>query len=232
VYCEHQPSRDFGSWRIAWEIAQRNDYLSECNRVLFANDSVYGGLFPLTEMWSTFKDADMYGAVESEEGGFSHFFESFFLVFDLNDKTRAFLDQFWDGFEFVDDVYELIRRYEIGIAEQAAAAGLTMKPFVSVADFKNSYQQVKGRSFDEDIAPEYAWGGTTWYFWYGLIHYHRFPFLKVKVARMKERGLREVIERHTDYPYQLIESHVDRINGVSWLTQRGDPRMACDPKSM
>ena len=205
--------------------------ISACDRLILANDSVYAGLFPLKDMLNSFTGADMYGAIESEEGGLNHF-ESFFLVFDINQKVRAFLDQFWEDFEFTGDVYELIRRYEIGIAARAQSAGLTCKPFVSIPEFKRTFQETKGRPWDDVITPDNTWGGATWYFWYGLIHYHRFPFLKVKVARMKEPGMREVIERHTDYPYDLIESHVDRINGISWLTQRGDPRMACDKKSM
>jgi lipopolysaccharide biosynthesis protein len=230
-HSEHTPSRDFGSWRIAWDIAKHHDWIKDCDRVVFANDSVYAGLYPLKEMWESFTGADMYGAIESEEGDVNHF-ESFFLVFDMNEKTRPFLDKFWEDFEFIDDYYGLIRRYEIGMAERASGAGLTSKAFVTVADFKQSYFEAKLRPWDEVFTEDDTWGGGTWYFWYGLIHYHRFPFLKVKVARMKGQGQREVIERHTDYPFDLIENHVERVNGISWLTMRGDPRMTADKKSM
>jgi lipopolysaccharide biosynthesis protein len=230
-HSEHTPSRDFGSWRIAWEIAKQKGWIKDCDRLVLANDSVYGGLFPLKEMWDTFTGADMYGAIESEEGGMESFFETFFIVFDMNKKTRPFLDKFWEDFEFIEPTEEYFRRYEGGIARGADDAGLVRKPFVSITDFKTSYQQARGRAWDDDFE-NYTFGGATWCYWYGLIHYHRLPFVKVKVARMNERGLREVLERHTDYPFGMIESHVERINGISWFTRRGDPRMACPNSEM
>jgi lipopolysaccharide biosynthesis protein len=229
IYCEHQPARDFGSWRIAWDIAKHRNWIDDCDRLLLVNDSVYNVL-PLKEIWASFTGADVYGAVESEAGDNPAFFESFFIAFDMNVKTRAFLDDFWDNFEFIPDMYQLIEQYELTLPQRAIDQGMTAKAFVTVEDFKHSFEQVKGQPWAE-LIPDNIWG-PTWYFWYGLIHYHRFPFLKVKVARMRERGLREVVERHTDYPFHLIEQHVERIKGISWLTQRGDPRMAVDKRSM
>lgn len=229
-YSGHQPAEYFGSWRIAWDIADRRGWIDTAERVVLVNDSVFNVL-PLKEMWDSFKGADFYGAIESEESGVTHF-EPFFLAFDMNKKTRAFLGKFWEEFEFVPDMYERIMRYEIGIAEQAREAGLRMKAFVSLAQFKETYLQIKRHDYSDEISPDYVGGGATWYFWYGLIHYHRFPFLRVKIARMKERGLREVIERHAEMPFFVIESHVDRVNGIQWLTERGDPRLNVDPRSM
>ena len=56
----------------------------------------------------------------------------------------------------------------------------------------------------------------TLYFWDGLIEDFRFPFLKATVVRDKRWNesmphLRDVIERHTRYPYELIQSNVERL---------------------
>ena len=55
------------------------------------------------------------------------------------------------------------------------------------------------------------------FYWDGLIEHLRFPFLKTALPRYNKpwhdsmAHLGEFIEQHTDYPYSLIESNVDRL---------------------
>ena len=51
--------------------------------------------------------------------------QSFFLAWDLNARTRPFLNDFWDDFQYVVDKQLLIRRYEVGISTRARSAGLS-----------------------------------------------------------------------------------------------------------
>ena len=68
IYTRRTLSLDFGSWHLAWCILrQRGWSLDQFDRFVMANDSVFGPLFPIEEMWSSFHDADMYGAIESAE---------------------------------------------------------------------------------------------------------------------------------------------------------------------
>jgi lipopolysaccharide biosynthesis protein len=213
IYTRHTLSLDFGSWHLAWCLLRARGWsLDQFDRLVIANDSVYGPLYPLEDMWSSFHGADMYGAIESTE--LKRHLQSYFLAWDLNERTRPFLNDFWDGFEYVVDKLLLIRRYEVGVSTLARRAGLSMKPFLSVDDIRATY----GRS------PERAKVLSRWrpvnnaiYYWDGLIEHLRFPFLKASLPRHNApwqesiQHLREFIERHTDYPYELIQSNVDRL---------------------
>lgn len=222
IYTRHTLSLDFGSWHLAWSIMRERGWtLDQFDRFVLANDSVYGPLFPLEEMWAAFHGADMYGAIESKEQLVTHL-QSFFLVWDLNERTRPFLDDLWNGFQYIVHKRALIRRYEMGMSRRARKAGLRIKPFLAAADIKAAY----GRS------PEHQWGSrfafplnNTIYFWDGLIEHLRFPFLKTILPRYNTpwhdsmADLRGFIEQHTSYPYELIQSNIDRLGcgEPAWL---------------
>jgi lipopolysaccharide biosynthesis protein len=223
VFTRRTLSLDFGSWHLAWCILRGRGWsLEQFDRLVVANDSVFGPLFPIDEMWSSFRDADMYGAIESAEQ--SPHLQSFLLAWDLNSRTRAFLDEFWDGFQYIVNKNILIQRYELGLSERARQAGLSVKPFVSVAAIEAAY----------GLAPAHEWAGVfsgeptnnTLYFWDGLIEHLRFPFLKTILPRHNRpwhdsmAHLRDFIERHTDYPYELIQSNLDRLGcgPSSWVS--------------
>jgi lipopolysaccharide biosynthesis protein len=214
IYTRHTLSLDFGSWHLAWCIlGQRGWSLDQFDRFVIANDSVYGPLFPIEEMWSSFHDADMYGAIESKEQLVTHL-QSFFLAWDLNARTRPFLNDLWNGFQYIVHKRVLIRRYEIGLSRRARKAGLSIKPFVSAAAIKATYGS----------SPEHQWASrfvvplnNTIYFWDGLIEHLRYPFLKTILPRYNTpwhhsmANLPDFIEQHTTYPYELIQSNVDRL---------------------
>ncbi|OBI26220.1 hypothetical protein A5709_07495 [Mycobacterium sp. E1386] len=228
IYTRRTLSLDFGSWHLAWSILRQHGWsLDQFDRLVLANDSVFGPLFPIDEMWSSFHGADMYGAIESAELG-SHV-QSFFLAWDLNARTRDFLNDFWDGFQYIVDKDALVRQYEIGVSERARHAGLSIKPFVSLADIKAAY----GRSPAHQWATKFSGEpiNSTLYFWDGLIEHLRFPFLKTILPRHNEpwhdsmTSLQDFIERHTGYPYELIQSNVERLGcgPASWVRPPAAP---------
>jgi lipopolysaccharide biosynthesis protein len=223
IYTRRTLTLDFGSWHLAWCILrQRGWSLDQFDRFVLANDSVFGPLFPIEEMWSSFHGADMYGAIENAEGGVPHL-QSFFLAWDLNSRTRAFLNEFWNDFQYIVHKRALVWRYEIGLSRRARKAGLSIQPFVSAATIKTTY----GRS------PAHQWASrfsgrpinNTLYFWDGLIEHFSFPFLKTSLPRHNKpwhdsmAHLRDFVEHRTSYPYQLIQSNVDRLGcgAPSWV---------------
>jgi len=62
-------------------------------------------------MWSSFHGADMYGAIENSQ--MVPHLQSFFVAWDLNSRTRPFLNDFWNDFRYVVHKSTLIWRYEI-----------------------------------------------------------------------------------------------------------------------
>lgn len=215
IYTRQTLSLDFGSWHLAWSIVRKRGWsLDQFDRFVLANDSVYGPLFPLEEMWSSFHDADMYGAIESLVQG-PHL-QSFFLTWDLNARTRAFLDDFWDRFQYVVDKMLLIRRYEVGMSASARRAGLSIKPFLSVDTIRATYALSPGHERFRLLSRKRPVNNPI-FFWDGLIEHLRFPFLKASLPRYNTpwqdslTDLREFIDRRTEYPYELIQANVDRL---------------------
>ena len=213
IYTRRTLSLDFGSWHLAWCILrQRGWSLDQFDRFVIANDSVFGPLFPLKEMWSSFHDADMYGAIENTQ--MVPHLQSFFLAWDLNSRTRPFLDNFWNEFTYIVHKGTLIWRYEIGLSRRARKAGLSVKPFVSAATIETTYERP---STHLRASRRSGRNNGTLYCWDGLIEDFRFPFLKTILPRHNKpwqvsmAHLRDVIEQHTPYPYRLIQSNVDRL---------------------
>lgn len=213
IYTRRTLALDFGSWHLAWCILRERGWsLDQFDRFVIANDSVFGPLFPIEDMWSSFHDADMYGAVENTQ--LVPHLQSFFLAWDLNSRTRPFLNDFWNDFRYVVHKGTVIWRYEIGLSVRARKAGLSVKPFVSAAAINSTY----GRSSMHRWASRRSGRNNgTLYCWDGLVEDFRFPFLKTILPRRNKAWqvsmahLRDVIEQHTSYPYRLIQSNVDRL---------------------
>ncbi len=211
IFTRRTLSLDFGSWHLAWCILrQRGWSLDQFDQFVLANDSVFGPLFPLEEMWSSFRGADMYGAIENTQ--IIPHLQSFFLAWDLNSRTRPFLNDLWDGFQYAVHKGTLIWRYEVGLSRRARKAGLRVKPFVAAETIRTSYRHSSPRWVTHS-----GRSNGTLYFWEGLIEDLRFPFLKATVVRDNKRWhasmahLRDVVEQHTSYPFRLIQSNVDRL---------------------
>jgi lipopolysaccharide biosynthesis protein len=215
IYTRHTLSLDFGSWHLAWWILRERGWsLDQFDRFVITNDSVYGPLFPIEEMWGSFHEADMYGAIENTEQ--KPHVQSFFLAWDLNSRTRPFLNDEWNGFQYVVDKLLLIRRYEVGLSTRAREAGLSIKPFLSVNTIKATSERLPAHQWSQRL----SWPrppNTTIYFCDVLIEHLRFPFLKTSLPRYNAPWqdsipqLRDFIENHTAYPYELIQSNVDRL---------------------
>ncbi len=213
IYTRRTLSLDFGSWHLGWNILKESGWtLDQFDRFVLANDSVFGPLYPIEEMWDSFHGADMYGAIESLEQ--VRHLQSFFLAWDLNRRTRPFLEDFWNGFEYTVNKWELIKKYELGLSVRARQAGLVTKPFLSA----ETIQKARKESPEYDYAPCFVErGNSTLFFWDGLIEKFRFPFLKASLPRYNYpwhdtlRSLDEFIETHTPYPAKLIRSNVERL---------------------
>ena len=213
IYTRRTLSLDFGSWHLAWCILMRRGWsLDQFDRFVIANDSVFGPLLPIEEMWSSFHDADMYGAIENTQ--MIPHLQSFFLAWDLNARTRPFLNDFWNDFRYVVHKGTLIWRYEVGLSRRARKAGLSVKPFISAATIETAYRRSSAQLWPGRLSGR---NNGTLYFWDGLIEDFRFPFLKTVLPRhdnqwhVSTAHLRDVIERGTSYPYRLIQSNVDRL---------------------
>jgi lipopolysaccharide biosynthesis protein len=214
IFTRRTLSLDFGSWHLAWQHLQDRGWkLESFHQFVLANDSVYGPLFPLSEMFGAFTGADMYGVTESNERG--NHLQSYFLAWDLNQKTCSFLDSFWEDFRYVVLKQDLIDRYEIGISQRARAHGLQVKAYVSDTAVRAAVLQRDNHQFRQAISHRNF--NNTLYFWDVLIEDFRCPFLKTDLPRrnrycsQKIRDLSAELRKWTTYSPVLIEKNLERL---------------------
>ncbi len=215
VFTQQTRSLDFGSWNLAWQYLQHRGWrLDHFQQFILANDSVYGPLFPLQEMLGSFTGADMYGMTESNEGG--NHLQSFFLVWDLNANTRAFLKLFWQRFRYVVGKQKLIRTYEIGISRMARRAGLRLQAYAPDEKVRAAFAQ---RYAGHQHASRVAEGSVnnTLLLWDILIEEFRCPFLKTDLPRNNRYHSEKIphlsgeLRRWTTYDPGLIERNLQRL---------------------
>lgn len=214
IYTRRTLSLDFGSWHLAWQQMKRKHWrLESFEQLLFANDSVYGPLFDLSEMFAEFHGADMYGVTESKEQ--EPHLQSYFLLWSLNPRTRSFIEEFWKNFRYVVRKETLIKRCEIGISQQARKWGLQQKAFISNAAARHAAALYEDHEYKAELRAGDL--NNTLYLWDVLIAQLRCPFLKTDLPRRNRYGSEKLLElssflrKWTDYDPNLIECNLQRL---------------------
>lgn len=217
IYTRRTLSLDFGSWHLAWQQMKRKHWrLEDFEQLLLANDSVYGPLFDLNEMFAEFHGADMYGVTESKEQ--QPHLQSYFLLWDLNPRTRSFIEEFWKKFRYVVRKETLIKRCEIGISQQAREWGLQQKAFISNAAARDAAAFYEDHEHMAEIRA--ADVNNSLYLWDVLIAQLRCPFLKADLPRRNRYGSARILElssflrKWTEYDPALIEGNLKRIGAT------------------
>ena len=113
---------DFGA---ICEVLHRLDLpRPETERLLIANDSVYGPLVPIAEMMQRidFEQADIWGTTESWQ--YKYHLQSYFLLAGRRALTNPAWQTFWSSVRQVSSKQWVIARYEVGLTQHLLKAGL------------------------------------------------------------------------------------------------------------
>lgn len=184
---------DFGSWCVGlYQIQNLADY----STLILANDSVYGPIYPLKEIFSTMssKKLSFWGITSTSET--KYHIQSYFLVFDKGAVQSEAFTKFWKAFRFYRCKSMIIEKYEIGLTTWARQFDWTIGAYVE-------HSQITPR----DINP-------MLFFWDSLIENYRCPFLKTEVLRLNRAQMktvsnwRKIIESHSTYDTNLISDNL------------------------
>jgi len=189
---------DFGSWRLGLfeKLSERG--FEHYDQLILANDSVYGPLFPLKDVFQKMekRELDLWGITSNLE--IEEHIQSYFLVFGKNAlKSREFIE-FWRDFKYYRSKQRIIELYEIGISRLAMRAGWKMGTLID----PNHFQEI-------DLNP-------TLYHWDQLIVELSCPFLKTEVLRLnrtaskKTAQWKEILASKSNYDLNLIECDIKR----------------------
>lgn len=188
---------DFGSYKRGFEILKAEG-LSNYEEIIFANDSCYGPMFPLCDIFEHMeeKDCDFWGITKNYYGlkGKNPHMQSYFFAL----RKNAFISN--EFISFISNIQEqnnknsIVENYEIGLSKMLYQNGF--KDGVYIDKFKN-------------IA------NPTIKKWKELILKYKMPFLKCSILRLRNcdyttaDGWQEVVEK-TNYPAELIEQNLQK----------------------
>lgn len=102
---------DFAAYLTGYLLTRKEHY----EELIFANDSVYGPFYPLTDIFGKMTPYDFWGVTDAYVGAYH--MQSYFWVFRLGADMLSFLDEQADRFAFLADKGEIVRRYELGMTQ-------------------------------------------------------------------------------------------------------------------
>ena len=148
VYGFNHKKYDFGSWQeliniIGWER------LAEYDELILANDSVFGPLYPIKELFDKIekdKEWDIcginFGIIEDENINYSYFLNSYFIVLRNKAFTYINFQYFIDRIKEEQSALDVVLNYELKLTEMFYKAGFTVKSLIygeynTAIDFKS-----------------------------------------------------------------------------------------------
>ena len=207
IIAEQHNEYDFGSYKRGFLYLHDNNLLQDIDSLIFANDSCYGPLFSLknvfTEMDS--RHADFWGITKNRFGmAFAEpknivcvrpHIQSYFLVFSRKVFNSECFVEFMKNIRAETTKDAIVIKYEIGLSELLIQNGF---------------------SSDVYIKDYYRFNHVVLSLWRQLITKSKSPFLKCSVIRLTNRNLttiagwENVIKKYTNYPVELIKNNQAR----------------------
>ncbi len=193
---------DIASWRDGLDAAGD---LSRYDRVILANDSVYGPLRKLGPVFDTMgaRGAPVWGITDSLRYG--RHLQSYFMAFERPVALSLAFRQFWRRLPDYRFKHSVIMQCEIGLSKRLSRAGFRIAALCE-------YDSMAG-TLSKAGAPVNA----TLFGWRALLRDHRCPFIKVQLLRHNPKGLKDlddwesVIGGVSDYDVGLIRRHLERV---------------------
>ena len=223
---------DFSSYKAGLAELEKTG-LETYSEIIMCNDSAYGPLYPLEEMFASMEnsDADFWGVTESRE--ISHHIQSYFLVFRRAVFLSEIFSNFWAAMVPVQDRFEVVRRYEVGLARLLEENGFTSAAYIKAGAYNflgyvrlmlSKFKKLRTLPWEivwlkvKGLArrPSSVYPNPTFTLWEELLITRRNPFLKISLFRYNPAGVEidnypETIKSVTHYDAQLITKHLARV---------------------
>lgn len=193
---------DFAAWRDGMNFVGF-DQLEQYDSVTLMNDTCFGPLWDMQPIYERFEQdetVDFWGMTNFRANWqFKEHIQSYYLSFSKEVVLSEAFRNFWMKVENFTKVQDVIDRYETQVTTSLLDAGFR-------------YQTVFN-TVEEDLGnmlhPDFSYYNPT------AILKHRVPFIKVKTIDANQHitpYILDEIERKSDYPVDLIVSHMSQIN--------------------
>lgn len=195
----HEPHNeyDFGSYKRGFNSLQ-TECLENFDEIIFANDSCYGPLYPISEILKTMenKQCDFWGITKNKYGlnGKNPHVQSYFISFRKQIFTSQEFKSFISNIKEQTTKNNIIQNYEIGLSQMLYANNFKDSTYI------NAYANISNSTIKK---------------WKNLITNHKMPFVKCSVLRLKNTNYTTAdnwqdIVKPTGYPVELIENNLCR----------------------
>ena len=194
---EKHDEYDFGSYKRGFLYLK--PFLSNYDELIFANDSCYGPLYPISEVFEKMEkeDCDFWGITKNNFGykkKLGHLFvrrphiQSYFIALKKNVFTSEVFENFVSSIEHQENKKLIISKYEIGLTEVLVENGFSFKTFI------NAYENINNIAILK---------------WRQIIQKYQMPFVKKSLFDLKNIDA-TTIENYdkvlTKFPCDLIKS--------------------------
>lgn len=215
---------DFYSYKVGINAIEN---LNEVEQLILCNDSCFGPLFPLLDIFAqmTSKPADFWGMSANSRPQFH--LQSYFLVFKHNVINSEIFNLFWSNVQVLENKDRIVFDYEVGLSQQLISAGFSAESFLPVIDYQidcihlfkrklfiylkelaNSHSRYSWKTLLEPLSRT---DKTISLFDYSIISY-QFPFLKKSLFSdhwVNQRRLFDLIIRQSNYDPSLIKEVIN-----------------------
>ena len=184
---------DFGSYKRGLEEAYKLS--DEFDSIIIANDSCYGPLKPLDNIFKSmeYSDCDFWGLTVNQEQYLPHL-QSYFLVFNNKIINSDVFKSFFRNVKHEDNKQNIIENYEIALTSEFVNQGFKMDSFIKKIFEDNPTIHVESSDF--------------------LIK-NNFPFFKVSLVKKNRSVRRNIFKNYlgNHVVMGLIDGHLKRIAG-------------------
>ena len=198
---------DFGSYKRGYQLLAQ-EKLQQYEELVLCNDSCYGPLTPLSELWDKAATipADFWGLTRGTDRHFHKHIQSFFLVFKKGVFTSETFSVFMNSIKAEEYKMDVVEKHEVGLSQKLRTAR-----FNGSALFDTPFQ---------DVNPPMACP-------FKIIK-QGFPFIKVDLLRNNPLGVARLYKYNTYITgdlYKLIKKNLERTapNYKSQLHYRFNP---------
>ena len=193
---------DFAAWRdgMYWVGF---DFLKDYDSVTLMNDTCFGPLWDMKEIYAKFEadpETDFWGMTNFRANQqFKEHLQSYYLSFSRKVVQSTAFQDFWLGVKNYTDVQDVIDHYETQVTTNLTDVGFKYSAVFDTVDADTTGM----------LHPDFSYYNPT------AILKHRVPFIKVKTIDANQHIIPYIldeIERESDYPVDLIVSHMSQIH--------------------
>lgn len=209
---------DFTAWKLAL-LDLGPDGLARYSELILMNDSTYGPLFPLHELFESMSKtgADFWGITSEIHPEVGECIHSYFYDF----RPDVFMSQafwnFWRHLPEIDGFWDSVHKGEQRLTSVLNEAGFVHGVFADIPDILPLPAIGPDVPFSRTIVP-----------W--LIKNYRIPFIKSKAFDTRpgkqfnegRRIFRALTSAGSSYPAELIPAHLVRSRPLSWSKNQPD----------